>query len=38
MIKHFLFETRLGEWLLACIERRWGLAVVMADELANLPV
>ncbi len=34
MIEHFLFETRVGEWLLSQLERRMGLAVVLVDEIA----
>ncbi len=33
MIKLFLFETRLGEWLLALIERGVGLAAVSVRAL-----
>jgi hypothetical protein len=35
IVRWFLFETRLGEALLAQIERRLGLAVVRADWLAD---
>ena len=30
-----LFETRIGEWVLAFLERRIGLAVVPGDWLAE---
>ena len=33
MLKKFLFETRAGEWLLALLERKAGLAVVEATWL-----
>jgi len=32
-----LFETRLGEWLLALLERRAGLAIVRSDWLSEQP-
>jgi hypothetical protein len=35
MLKRLLFETRLGEWLLASLERRAGLAVVDANWLGH---
>ena len=35
MLKRLLFETRLGEMLLAFLERRAGLAVISADSLAQ---
>lgn len=33
LLRWMLFETRLGEWLLALLERKAGLAVVQADWL-----
>ena len=35
--KWFLFETRLGLFLLALLERKAGLAVVNADWLGRQP-
>jgi len=35
MLRRLLFETRLGELLLAWLERRADLAIVLADELAD---
>lgn len=35
MIKWLLFETRIGEALLALLERHMGLALVRADWLAE---
>ena len=35
VLKRLLFETRLGELLLALLERKAGLAVVSADSLAG---
>jgi hypothetical protein len=35
MLKRLLFETRLGEWLLASLERWAGLAVVDANWLGH---
>ena len=32
-----LFETRLGELLLALLERRTGLAIVRSDWLSSQP-
>jgi hypothetical protein len=37
LVRRLLFETRLGEWLLATLERRLGLCVVQADWLGTLP-
>ena len=37
MLKWFLFETRCGEWLLALLEQRLGLAVVSVEWLAVQP-
>ena len=37
ILRWLLFETKLGELLLVCLERRVGLAVVQADWLANQP-
>ncbi len=34
LLERFLFETKLGEWLLCQLERR-GLAIVKADWLAE---
>lgn len=34
MLKKVLFETRLGEWLLAALERKAGLAVVDTNWLS----
>lgn len=34
----FLFETRLGNWLLGLIERRCGLAVVQCETLSEVVV
>lgn len=33
MVFRFLFETRLGEWLLALIERTLGLAIIPVGDL-----
>ena len=38
MIKKFLFETQLGDWLLALFERLTGLAVVDVESLEYLSV
>ena len=35
LVRWFLFETRIGEWLLLFLERCMGLAVVQADWLAE---
>ncbi len=35
MLKRLLFETRLGELLLAFLERKVGLAVVNAEGLGQ---
>lgn len=35
MFRHFLFETKFGNWLLAVFERHTGLALVSADWLAE---
>lgn len=35
MVHAFLFDTRLGDWLLARFERHTGLALVSADQLAD---
>ena len=35
MLKHLLFETRLGETLLAFAERRIGIAIVDAGWLGH---
>ena len=32
MLDHLLFETRLGDWLLALVERL-GLAIVRKEDL-----
>lgn len=37
IVKWFLFETRVGLWLLALLERKVGLAVVSADWLGRQP-
>jgi hypothetical protein len=37
LIRWFLFETRLGQWMLALLERHVRLAVVSADWLAMHP-
>ena len=37
VVKWFLFETRLGLFLLAMLERKAGLAVVNADWLGRQP-
>ena len=37
ILRWLLFETRLGELLLVCLERYVGLAVVQADWLASQP-
>lgn len=37
ILKWLLFETKLGELLLVCLERRVGLAVVQADWLSIQP-
>jgi hypothetical protein len=36
-VRWFLFETKLGEWLLVLLEQKVGLAVVQADWLCALP-
>ncbi len=33
IVRWFLFETRMGEWLLVLLERKAGLAVVQANWL-----
>jgi hypothetical protein len=35
MLEKFLFQTRLGNWLLAQLEQHAGLAVVKADWLGE---
>jgi hypothetical protein len=35
MLRRLLFETRFGAWLLSMLERRAGLAMVDAAELAG---
>jgi len=35
MVKWFLFESAVGNWLLSLLERATGLAVVEAGTLAN---
>ena len=35
MLKHLLFETRIGEALLAFVEKRLGIAVVDAGWLGH---
>lgn len=37
ILKFLLFETKLGELLLAVLERKAGLAVVQGDWLADRP-
>ena len=37
IVKWFLFETRLGLFLLALLERKAGLAVVNAEWLGRQP-
>jgi len=37
LVRWFLYETRLGLFLLAVLERRVGLAVVNADWLGRQP-
>lgn len=37
MVRRFLFETRLGEWLLTLLERGTGLALVDAAWLESQP-
>ena len=37
VVKWFLFETRLGLFLLALLERKAGLAVVNAEWLGRQP-
>ncbi len=37
MLRQLLFETKMGELLLAFLERRVGLAVVRADWLGDHP-
>jgi hypothetical protein len=32
MVKHFLFETRIGDWLCALIEKL-GIVVIDADQV-----
>ena len=36
-LRWLLFETRLGEFLLAVLERRAGLAIVQSDWLGSQP-
>jgi hypothetical protein len=36
-LRWLLFETRLGEFLLACLEKKTGLAVVEAKWLGAQP-
>ena len=33
MLRHLLFETKVGDWLLSVLER-FGLAVVPAEDLS----
>jgi len=35
MLEHFLFETRIGNWLLTILEKRAGLAIVSAESLSK---
>jgi hypothetical protein len=35
MVKRFLFQTRLGDWLLSLVERLFGLAVVSLEDLTG---
>ena len=35
IVRRLLFETRVGEMFLAFLERRLGLAVIQAEELAG---
>jgi hypothetical protein len=35
ILRWFLFETRIGEWLLVLLERKVGLAIVQADWLCT---
>ena len=37
LIRWFLFETRVGEWMLNLLEKTAGLAVVQADWLGAQP-
>ncbi len=37
LVRWFLFETQIGELLLALLERRAGLAIVRSDWLGALP-
>jgi hypothetical protein len=37
IVKWFLFESKVGLWLLALLERKAGLAVVDADWLGQQP-
>ena len=37
VVRWFLFETRIGLFLLALLERKAGLAVVNADWLGKQP-
>jgi len=37
IVRWFLFETKVGFWLLALLERKAGLAVVNADWLGRQP-
>lgn len=37
LVRRFLFETKIGEWLLTVIERRLGLCVVEADCVRSEP-
>lgn len=37
LLRWFLFETRIGEFLLAILERTTGLAIVRADWLGAQP-
>ena len=35
LIRWFLFETRVGEWMLTLLEKRVGLAVVRVEWLGE---
>jgi hypothetical protein len=37
LVRWFLFETRIGEFLLTILKRKLGLAVVQAEWLAQHP-
>lgn len=37
LIRWFLFETRVGEWMLTLLEKTAGLAVVQAEWLGAQP-